>query len=179
MNQAVHGNLQRRFDEYRTSVARLADVMAADCEAAAHALVDEFRARRIELQQSAEAERNANLPAGKKRIALYAPLSLFARFHHSNLQLYWQQVHRSAHGHAIYRYMPKGRRGTGYDLQALLSAARDFERDLVRETELRANDIRREWRQVIDIRQAARVVTVLWQAPSQTLGAAPDQETVL
>lgn len=133
---------------------RLAEALV---EGEATALMTAFREARSELRNQVPVANPGD--AVDAKAGKYSPLNLGVRAHKGGLEIYWFTQNKSSTGRTAYRYLPLARGGKGaghgYLLPSLLSHARPYERELVRETERRAADIRAKRAALVDLRRAS------------------------
>lgn len=119
----------------------------------------EFYARRIELQKQAQLEldREAGY-AGKASKKIWCSLHLNVRTVDGSLQVCWQTINISpVTKKKIYGSIPKGSKDS-YDLRKLSKYAKDFEWELVKETEAVAGNIRVKWKRMVSLRATLNVM---------------------
>ncbi len=148
---------QQGLEELRGIASHL-QLAEALVEAEATALMVAFREARTALRNQVASQNPGE--AGDPKAGKYSPLNLGVRAHKGGLEVYWFTQNKSATGKTAYRYIPLGRNGKaagyGYPMAGLLSHARPYERDLVRETEQRAAAIRAKRAALVDLRRASQ-----------------------
>jgi hypothetical protein len=153
------GSYEEAKYEYGCAQTLIGGRFEASVEGRALDLVDEFRSRRGKLQADEQNRVNAEALANFQRpYKVWCPLNLFTRMNSGSLELSWQMVNYSKVKKVpLYWQIKKG--DEHYDLRALLGKAKPFERDLIREIELRAREIREAWWQLSRIRILVRGLT--------------------
>jgi hypothetical protein len=141
--------LQRLF-EAATSIQH-AEAMI---EVEAANLVEQFRETRTRLRD-AEALRR-DVEGDKDASSLYSPLNVAFRINKGLLEIYWFAQHKGPKtGKPSYKYISRGKaKGQGYHLTGLLGHARPYERELVKEIEARAENIRIRRADLVAVRRA-------------------------
>ncbi|KZC32646.1 MULTISPECIES: conjugative transfer protein MobI(A/C) [unclassified Rhodanobacter] len=144
------------LEELRAIAAHL-QLAEALVEAEATALMTAFREARSELRNQVAIPNQGEVADGKA--GKYSPLNLGVRAHKGGLEIYWFTQNKSSTGRTAYRYIPLARGGKGagygYHMSGLLTHARPYERELVRETERRAAAVRAKRAALVDLRRAS------------------------
>lgn len=148
-NHQDNGQLEM-IDSMLTTMLNL----EAAIEQQAEELRQSFYDSRTELQTVAQASENGSATMHSKSAKrVFCPLNLSVRMLGGTLQIYWHTLSvNKVTKKKQYKYIPMSRNGQ-YDMRTLNAKAMEFEIDLVRQTEIKATNIRLRWKKLNESRR--------------------------